>query len=272
MPADTTATATTRARTISGAMLSYEESGPREGRAVVLVHGFPLDSRIFAKQAAALCDACRVIGPDLRGFGKSRSDDSFTVASLADDLHALLSDIGGLPCTLGGLSMGGYVALAFAKKYPRDLRALLLIDTRSEGDTPDGKAGRDKMIDQLRSGGPKAVADAMLPKMLSEEGQKNATLVRELREIMESQPPRTIEHALVALRDRADYTADLPSITAPTLIIVGEKDAITPPAMSEKLNKAIPKSNMVVIPGAGHVSSMEKPAEVTAAIRGFVGV
>src|SRR3954464_4550683 len=194
MPANTTSV--THARTINGATLSYNESGPRDGRAVVLVHGFPLDSRIFVKQAQALCDTCRVICPDLRGFGKSRSDDAFTVASLADDLHALLSEIGALPCTLGGLSMGGYVALAFAKKYPRDLRALLLIDTRSEGDSPDGKAGRDKMIQQARSGGAKAVADAMLPKILSEEGQKNAALVRELRGIMESQSPRTIEHAL----------------------------------------------------------------------------
>ena len=237
----------------------------------MLVHGFPLDSRIFEKQAADLCDACRVICPDLRGFGKSRSDHAFTLESLADDLHALLSEICALPCTLGGLSMGGYVALAFTKKYPRDLKALLLIDTRSEGDTPEGKAARDKMIGQARSGGSKAVADAMLPKMFSDEGHKNVNLVREARAIMESQSPRTIEHALVAMRDRADYSADLPSITAPTLIIVGERDTLTPPALAEKINQAIAKSNMVVVPGAGHLSTMEKPTEVSAAIRGFVG-
>src|SRR5947208_3346690 len=125
----------TNAKTINGATLSYSETGPSDGKPVVLVHGFPLDSRIFARQAEALSDRFRVICPDLRGFGQSKSDAAFSIESLADDLHALLGQIDALPCSLGGLSMGGYIALAFAKKFPKDLSALILIDTRSEGDS-----------------------------------------------------------------------------------------------------------------------------------------
>src|SRR5437867_3940906 len=125
--------------------LHFEESG--RGLPVVLLHGFPLDSRVWAKQRAALNDRYRVITPDLRGFGRSKSDDPFTIESLADDVHALLKEIGALPGVLGGLSMGGYAALAYAKKYPADLRGLILVDTKAEADTPEGKQAREEMIE-----------------------------------------------------------------------------------------------------------------------------
>src|SRR5437762_11169078 len=99
--------------------LSFDESG--KGTPLVLLHGFPLDRRVWNKRRAAFSDRCRVITPDLRGFGRSKSTDAFTIESLADDVHLFLREIGALPCALGGLSMGGYTALAYAKKYPSDL-------------------------------------------------------------------------------------------------------------------------------------------------------
>jgi len=256
-------------RTINNTLIAWHEQGA--GKPLVLIHGFPLDSRIYEQQVAALSKKCRVIAPDLRGFGQSKSEQPFTIESLADDVHELLKTLGLLPCALGGLSMGGYIALAFAKKYPKDLTQLILMDTRAEGDTPEGKAGRDKMIELARTSGAKAVADQMLPKMLTESTIKeNGEPVRKIRQIMESQSPRTIENALVALRDREDYSTSLESISAPTLIIVGSQDTLTPPKMSQTLNEKIPKSALIQIPGAGHVSTMEKPNEVTAAIDGFL--
>src|SRR5438067_7055129 len=127
-------------RTIHGVPLGYHEQGA--GQPLVLLHGFPLDWRIFEKQIAALSKNLRVIAPDLPGFGQSKSDKPFTIASLADDMHEFLRSMNALPCALGGLSMGGYIALAFAKKYSKDLTALILMDTRSEGDTPEGKTAR----------------------------------------------------------------------------------------------------------------------------------
>jgi pimeloyl-ACP methyl ester carboxylesterase len=255
--------------TINGTAIYYEEQG--KGKPVVLLHGFPLSSHIWAHQLDNLSQNFRVITPDFRGFGQSPPAGAFTVASLADDVYALLQSIDALPCALGGLSMGGYVALAFAKKYPQALSALMLVDTRSEGDSAEGKAGRQKMIDLVRASGSKAVADQMLPKMLTKQSmEKNVSLVRDVRAIMEGCPAQTIEHALVALRDREDYSAILPSIATPTLILVGDQDPITPPAMSESLHKSIPRSQLQLVPGAAHLSSMEKPELVTEAMRSFL--
>ena len=258
------------ASNVNGTSIHYEESGTRTPP-IVLLHGFPLDSRVWNAQRSELSRNNRVITPDLRGFGKSLSADSFTMESIADDVHALLKELGALPVILGGLSMGGYAALAYAKKYPTDLKGLLLIDTRAEADTPEGREGRQKMIDAVRAKGSPAAAEGMMPKMLAPETPaKMPEVARELRTIMESQPPRTIENALVALRDRSDYCKDLPSIAVPTLILVGEYDAITPPAMAETLNKNIPNSKLVVITNAGHMTPMEQPEQVNRAVRDFV--
>ena len=259
-------------RNVNGTSLNYEEAGPGQGAmAIVLLHGFPLDSRVWTSQRDELSKSHRVITPDLRGFGKSASADPFTMDSNADDDHALLADLGALPVVLGGLSMGGYAALAYAKKCPTDLRGLLLIDTRAEADAPEGREGRQKMIEMAQQKGGKAVADAMMPKMLGPDTPaKRPDVARELRTIMESQPPRTVENALVAMRDRPDFRKDLPSIAVPTLILVGESDAITPLAMAQTLNKSIRNSQLVVIKHAGHMTPMEQPEQVNRAIRDFV--
>lgn len=256
-------------RTINNILTAYQEHG--SGKPLVLIHGFPLDWRIFEQQVPELSKKSRVIAPDLPGFGQSKSAKPFSIASLADHVHKLLKSLNALPCALGGLSMGGYIALAFAKKYPKDLSALILMDTRAEGDAPEGKAARDKMIELIRKEGSKAIADQMLPKMFTEQTIKsNPDAVKKIRDIMEHCPPKTIEHALVALRDREDYSGILSSITAPTLIIVGEQDAITPPKMAQTLHEKIANSKLVQIAGAGHVSTMETPAEVTNAMAAFL--
>lgn len=257
------------ARTIGDASFHYEESG--KGLPLVLLHGFPLDSRIWAKQREELGHMFHVITPDLRGFGKSQSQQSFTLGTLADDVHALLAEIGALPCVLGGLSMGGYVVLEYAKKYPSELRGLVFIDTKAEGDTPEGKEGRTKMVKLVQEKGSPAVADQMMPKMLAPDAEKNRPdIAKELRAIMESCPPTTIANALLAMRDRADHSANLPSIAVPTLILVGDADSITPPAMSQKMHDAIPHSQLTIIRGSGHMSCMEQPDQVNQAIREFV--
>ena len=257
-------------RNVNGTTLFYEESG--EAVPLVLLHGFPLDSRVWAMQRSGLSDRAHVITPDLRGFGKSASNATFTMASLADDVHALLQHIGALPCILGGLSMGGYVALESARRHPSDLKALLLIDTRAEGDSPEGKQGREKMIQLVREKGSAAVASQMMPKMLAPSAEQNRpSVARELRSIMEACPPLTIEHALMAMRDRVDQRENLPSIAVPTLIVVGEVDAITPPMAAEAMQQAIPNSRLMVIHGAGHMSPMEQGEQVNRTIRDFLG-
>ena len=255
-------------RIIAGNTIHFEESGA--GRALVLLHGFPLDSTIWDKVRAKLSDGFRVITPDLRGFGQSKSSTGFDLAALADDVHALLAELKALPCILGGLSMGGYVSLEYVRRYPADLRGLMLIDTKAEGDSAEGKQARDKMIELVRSKGSPAVGEQMMPKMLAPHAEQNQPeVVRELRTIMEGCPALTIEHALAAMRDRPDHRANLPSIAAPTLVAAGEHDAITPPAVARSMHEAIPKSKLVVIPSAGHMTPMEQPEALAGAIRDF---
>jgi pimeloyl-ACP methyl ester carboxylesterase len=262
----------TKTQSVNGTNLSYQERGAG-ARNVVLLHGFPLDGRMWDAQLAALGDGGgnRVVAPDLRGFGRSKSEAPFTIESLADDIHALLAAVGALPVVLVGLSMGGYVALAYAKKYPADLRGLVLVDTKAEADTEEGKAGRQKMIDLARREGSKAVAEQMLPKMLAKDAvEQRPQQAQALRAIMEACPPRTIEHALAAMRDRPDRSGELSSIKVPTLIIVGESDAITPPAVAESMAKKVPGAQLVTVRGAGHMSPMEQPEQVNRALKAFL--
>jgi pimeloyl-ACP methyl ester carboxylesterase len=255
--------------TINGQAINYTERG--RGLPLVLVHGFPLDNRIWESQVAALSDKYRVIAPDLPGFGKSQPPRPFTLESLAETLHAFLTQIKATPCALAGLSMGGYMSFAYERKYPTTLKAFILVDTKAEADTPDGKAGRNKMIETARTQGSPAIAAAMMPKMLSPDTQQNRPqLVAKVKEIMEACPPQTIEHALAAMRDRNDYRDCLPSVAEPTLIIVGDADAITPPNVAESMHKSIPLSKLTLIKGAGHLSTMEQPEQVNQALRQFL--
>jgi pimeloyl-ACP methyl ester carboxylesterase len=262
----------THTQRVNGTTLSYEERGEAgRGPCVVLLHGFPLDSTMWKAQAPALAEAGhRVVAPDLRGFGKSASDAPFTLESLADDVHTLLASVNALPCVLAGLSMGGYVALAYVKKYAADLRGLVLVDTKAEADTAEGKAGRQKMIDLVRKDGAKAVADQMMPKMLAKDSAARPHLGQSLRSIMEACPPKTIEHALAAMRDRPDRSGELSSIKVPTLVIVGDSDAITPPDVAKSMAEKVPGAQLVTIRGAGHMSPMERPEQVNRAMKAFL--
>jgi pimeloyl-ACP methyl ester carboxylesterase len=256
-------------QTVNGTTMHYAEAG--NGPSLVFVHGFPLDSRMWEKQVGHFATRFRVIAPDLRGFGKSASAEPFTMDSLAADIRTLLQQIDALPCILCGLSMGGYVALAYVKLCPTDLRGLVLIDTRAEADTAEGKVNRNKMIELVRTSGSKAVADQMLPKMLAKGTlESKPDVVRTMRDMMETCPPLTIEHALEALRDREDHLSNLASIAIPTMIVVGEQDVLTPPQMSRVMHENIPRSQLAIIPDAGHMSPLEQPQAVNRELDRFV--
>ena len=257
-------------REINGVQLHYTEQG--SGSPILLVHGFPLDSRMWEAQIPVLASAGRrVVAPDLRGFGRSQSDRPFTLEALADDLHALMQDLRALPFVLAGLSMGGYVSLAYMRKYPADVRGLVLIDTKAEADTTEGTQGREKMIELVGKEGATAVADQMMPKMLAKDAaEQRPQVAAALRRIMEACPSQTIGHALAAMRDRPDRSGELSAVSVPTLVIVGDSDAITPPSVAESMARKIPGAQLVVVRGAGHMSPMEQPEQVNRGLKGFL--
>lgn len=256
-------------RTVRGVSFHFEDRG--SGLPLVLVHGFPVDCRMWEGQVAELSGQCRVIAPDLRGFGRSVATDPFTIDSLAEDLHALLVELDALPCVLGGYSMGGYVSLAFVAKYLTDLRELILVDTKAQADTPQQKESRLQMAELARTKGSDAIASEMVPRQLSEETpRRRPAVAAALRRLMQECPPLTIEHGLLAMRDRPDRSSILSTVKVPSLIIVGDSDSITPISVAESMRRQIAGAKLEVIRGAGHMSPMEQPAQVARAISRFI--
>lgn len=252
--------------------VAYEEQG--EGPTLVFVHGFPLCRWMWEPQLKALSATHRVLAPDLPGFGSTDAVLNLGIDDMADIVCEFLdaAQING-PVVLAGLSMGGYVALAFARRYPNRLRGLILADTKSEADDSTAKQNRDKQIAGLRDGSitPDSLIETMMPKLLAEGTRNNQPhTVAEVRRIGSAQPKEGILAGVVALRDRPDATSGLAKIAVPTLVIVGEHDAITPPEGAHKMASAIPGARIVTIPDAGHMPNLEQPERFNAAVQEFL--
>jgi 3-oxoadipate enol-lactonase len=250
--------------------LAYTDTGI--GRPVVLIHGYPFNRSLWTEQIEALSKSYRVIAPDLRGFGDSdASAETATMNSLAQDVALLMNHLGIARATIGGLSMGGYVALALYKQFPARVRALILADTRAQGDTEEGKQTREQQAEKALSEGMAGIADAMLPKLLTPETvSKHPEIVKRVRDMMLKTKPEGAAAALRGMAARDDQTPLLPKIAVPTLILVGAEDAITPVADSEKMNGAIPGSRLRVLEKAGHVSNLERTEEFNDALLEFL--
>jgi pimeloyl-ACP methyl ester carboxylesterase len=174
------------------------------------------------------------------------------------------------PVALAGLSMGGYVALAFTRRYPDRLRALVLADTRAEPDDAAAQANRDKMIAFVLEHSAADVIEQMLPKAVSADTRtQRPEVVAEIRRIAAAQPIGGIVNAVKALRNRPDARPELDKLGIPTLVLVGTEDALTPPALSEDLSVRV-RGSLQVIPGAGHLSNLERPDVFNEAVRRFL--
>lgn len=234
---------------------------------LVLIHGFPLNHLVWTRVSRLTAEHVLTIRPNLRGFGELSSLEPFTIASLADDLHALLSQIGALPCVLAGLSMGGYVGLALAAAFPADVAGLALVDSRAAADSPEQREKRDPMIRQVRRSGVAPVVDGMLPGLLSPSTHRgNPSVVEELQRIMLDTAAPTIEHACIAMRDRPDLTDTATRIDVPAAIIVGAEDQLTTPQEATALAEAMKQCELSVLSGAGHISPLEQPERVAEAL------
>jgi len=252
--------------------LAYADVGP--GPAVVLLHGFPLSKAMWQEQLSGIGSTYRVIAPDLRGHGESPAPEGvYTMDEMADDVIELLETLHITePIVLGGLSMGGYVALSLVARHPRRVRALMLMDTRAGADTPDAAQGREATARAvLEADKATPVVNAMLPKLFSKLTlEKRPERVEPMRTVMEQTTPRGIAGALRGMAKRPDRRADLAGISVPTLVLVGEEDVITPPAEAKALADAIPNARLEVVPHAGHMAPYENPAVANAVILRFL--
>jgi len=248
------------------ASVDVRESG--SGPCLVLVHGYPLDGAMWSGVARTLAARFRVLKPDLPGHGENAAMVPQDLEGHADFLEAILRELPP-PVGLAGFSMGGYVCLTLWRRSPGMVRALAFVDTRAEADDEEGKKRRNEGISAVRSQGVAKIAETTVPKLLAEASLTNRDLVDRLRRIILRQTPESIEADLTAMRDRRDSGDVLAGIRVPTLVLVGEQDALTPPPFSERLAAGIPGARLVTIAGAGHLAPMEKPGAVAEALGDF---
>jgi 3-oxoadipate enol-lactonase len=257
--------------TAAGRKIHYLDTGG-EGIPVLLLHAFPLSSAMWEPQVESLRDRFRFIAPDLSGFGGSDApEDGYSMGAWADEVTGLLDELGLDQVVLVGLSMGGYLAFECLRRFPERISALVLADTRAEADPPEGLEKRTKQQGMVREGKRDELIDALVGALLGEATlAKKPDVVERVRILMDNQPAGFIG-ALEALKTRPDSTDELAGIKVPTLIVVGENDAVTPPDASRKLHEHIAGSRLVVIPEAGHLSNLEAPEAFNGALGEFLG-
>jgi pimeloyl-ACP methyl ester carboxylesterase len=254
----------------------YVEARPsgrgRPQGTLVLIHAFPLNAHMWEPQLALADRGWHVVAPQLTGLGEGTDGPPATsIDDFAGDVVDVLDALRVEEAVVGGLSMGGYAAFALFRRAPRYFRGLILADTRSEADTPQALAGRRHMLEVIAERGTGGVADEMVPKLLGATTQRDrADVAARVRTLIAANRPDGIAGAVRALMTRPDSGATLGTIHCPTLIVVGEEDMITPPALSRDMQRRIAQSELVVIGGAGHLSSLEAPDAFNAALAHFL--
>jgi 3-oxoadipate enol-lactonase len=256
---------------VHGVNLAVEVRG--QGPALLFVHGYPFDHTIWREQIDNL-EGFRRIAPDLRGMGQSDAPDlGYGMEIYAADLAGLLDALAVDDVILCGLSMGGYIAFEFLRQWRDRVRGLVLLDTRAEPDSAEARRGRDAAAAVVRERGPAAVAETMLPGVLSPATLRERPDVAErIRAMIAATPVSGIVGALAAMRDREGSESLLPTLAGlPTLVLVGEDDTLTPPDQARSMAQAIPGVQLVIIPGAAHLPPVEQPVATTTALRDFLG-
>ncbi len=254
---------------VNGIALAYSDKGT--GLPLVFLHAFPLNLMMWAAQEAALSSQFRTITIDLRGHGESDAPLwHYTLDQTADDVHALLDHLSIQQAMLVGLSMGGYILFAFYRKYRERVKGLVLADTKAQADTPEGKEGRFQMAQTAYKKGPSAIADIMIPKLLSPATiQNKPEIVQNVRTMIEGNQISGLAGDLMAMAERPDSVPLLKQIACPTQIIVGGLDQATPPSDAKLMAEQIPGARLAIIPHAAHLANLEQPAVFNQIVAAF---
>ncbi len=236
---------------------------------VVLLHAFPLNGAMWARQVEALAPR-KVLAPHFPGFGGrppgEATLDAFARAALSD------MDAAGIgTAVVVGLSMGGYTAFRFHALAPERVAAMVLADTRAGADDEAGRAKRVDQAARVRREGVAWLADALLPALLGETTwRERPGVVEQVRGLVAQADAEGVARALEAMRDRPDSTPDLAGIRVPVLAVVGEEDTLTPLVEARKIAEGVPDGRLVVLPGAGHLANLEAPEAFNEALSGWL--
>ena len=258
---------------VNGATLHYDDIGPSTGLPVLLIHGHPFNRTLWTPQSKQLAAAgYRVITPDLRGYGDSEvTPGQVFLSDFADDLVGLLDSLGIERAVVGGVSMGGQIAMEVHRRYAGRVRALVLSDTSAPAETADGKAFRNRVSDRLLAEGMAGYADEVIDKMLA---AYNVTALPDVADhvlgMMRATDPRGAAAALRGRVERPDYAETLAGVRCPVLIVVGADDVYTPVSDAEAIARLVPHATLCVIEGAGHLPGAEQPERFNEALLDFL--
>ena len=248
---------------VDGINIAYARRG--QGAPLVLIHGYPLDHSIWDPLAPFLEHNFDLIIPDLRGFGASEAMQAdLSIVDYASDIAGLLTHLGIRKAYIAGHSMGGYVALAFAREYEERVSGLAMVSSQMAADTPERKEGRIATAKQVLQTGAGPVAESMAPKLSAQpewQGFARGLILR--------QPPAGIAAALYAMAGRPDSSEMLAAFPFPVVIVHGDADELIPVQKGREMKAALPAAHFVELPGAGHLPMMEKPEQVAQALKFF---
>jgi pimeloyl-ACP methyl ester carboxylesterase len=246
---------------LNGFELAYERRG--KGTPLVLLHGYPLDHSIWEPIVPLLENDFELLLPDLRGFGQSAvTGSTYGMADFAADLAVLLSALGIWQVAIAGHSMGGYIALAFARAYPQRTLGLGLVSSQVLADTPEKKAARYLEAEQVLANGVREVAEGMSVKLTP-----YTELQIMLKTLILRQRPEGLAGALRAMADRPDSSTLLPGCVFPVVLIHGLEDGLIPVERARSVKAVVPHAQLIEIPNVGHMPMMEAPQEAAEALK-----
>lgn len=245
---------------VNGIELAYERRG--RGTPLVLLHGYPLDHSIWDALTERLDGEFDLILPDLRGFGKSTTVDTiYTMEDFAADIAGLLDHLGIQKTAIAGHSMGGYITLAFANRYPERIIGLGMISSQALADTPERREGRYKSAAEVRKNGIQGVVDAMTTKFTS-----NPEIQSMVRLVMQRQTPLAFIGALQAMAERRDASNVVNSFQHPIVLIHGTADELIPIDRARDIKNSSPHAHFFELDGVGHVPMLEEPQKTALAL------
>jgi pimeloyl-ACP methyl ester carboxylesterase len=256
--------------TINGIEIDYRDESA--GVPVIFIHAFPLNQRMWDDQFSGLRDRVRAISLDLRGFGNSDAPNGpYSIDEMAADVRGLMTALEIDRAVLVGLSMGGYIALAFFRNHPEAVRGLVLADTRAGADTQEARERRLSSAMKAEREGSRAIGEDMIPLLLGRTTlETRPSVVGKVRSMIEGNSPQGIAAAQRAMAGRRDSMNVLSVIDVPSLIVVGSEDSLTPVAEAERMRGGIRGARLRTIDSAGHLSNLEQPEQFNAALIDFI--
>ncbi len=245
------------------------------GAPLLLVHGFPLDHRMWRSQIDTLSSRFQVIAPDLRGFGASdaTTERVLSMRQFANDLDIILQRVGAAePVIYCGLSMGGYIAWEMLRHHPSCIGQLILCDTRAAADSQQAARGRRMLAERVLIEGTGSLAEMMLPNLLCDHTlEHREKIVSGLSRMINETSPLTVAAAGRGMAERTDATRLLARIRQRTLLIVGRHDQISTESEMRGMSESVDDARLEVIEDAGHMAPLENPEAVNEAILTFLG-